>query len=134
MTITYSISDLDKVAQQLIQTATNKVWLFNAEMGAGKTTLIKALCKYLGVDDLANSPTFSIVNEYRGINSKIYHFDLYRLNSEDEAYDIGLDEYFDDDAWCFIEWPEMARNILPDQVHTISINIIDEITRELNFE
>lgn len=134
MTITYSLHELEKVAQQLIHQSKHKTWLFNAPMGAGKTTLIKAISKQLGVDEMANSPTFSIVNEYLGTNDKIYHFDLYRLNSENEAYDIGLEDYFLNEAWCFVEWPEIANNLLPEDVHTISIQIVDENTRVLKFE
>ncbi|WLD25085.1 tRNA (adenosine(37)-N6)-threonylcarbamoyltransferase complex ATPase subunit type 1 TsaE [Flavobacterium dauae] len=134
MKIKYSIDDLDYVAQQLIDNSTFKTWLFNAPMGAGKTTLIKALAKNLGVKNIANSPTFSIVNEYLGKQGKIYHFDLYRLQNEEEAYDMGLDEYFYENAWCFVEWPKVASNILPENTHQITIEIIDEDTRELNFE
>ena len=134
MKITYSKNELEQTAQQLINQSKHKTWLFNAPMGAGKTTLIKELTKFLGVEDMANSPTFSIVNEYLGKNNqKVYHFDLYRLKNEEEAYDMGLDEYFFNNAWCFVEWPEMAANILPDDVHTIDIHIVDENTRELNF-
>lgn len=134
MKITYSLNGLNKVTQQLINKSTCKTWLFNAPMGAGKTTLIKALAKQLGVTDMANSPTFSIVNEYIGTNEKVYHFDLYRLKNETEAFDMGLDEYFYQNAWCFVEWPNLAENILPDKFHTVTIEIIDEYTRELNFE
>jgi len=133
MTITYSIDDLADVARKLIQNSTYKTWLFNAQMGAGKTTLIKELAKELGVNEMASSPTFSIVNEYLGTKDKVYHFDLYRLKNEEEAYDMGLDEYFDENAWCFVEWPDLAQNILPENVHTVSITIVDEHTRELNF-
>ncbi|MBA5793736.1 tRNA (adenosine(37)-N6)-threonylcarbamoyltransferase complex ATPase subunit type 1 TsaE [Flavobacterium sp. xlx-214] len=135
MNCTYSINDLDTVSKQLIKASKYKTWIFNASMGAGKTTLIKAIVKNLGVNDVANSPTFSIVNEYLGNNNEaIYHFDLYRLKNNEEAYDMGLDEYFDDDNWCFVEWPNQAESILPDNFHTISINIIDKNTRELNFD
>ena len=134
MNFRYSIADLDEIAAQLIAKSTCKTWLFHAPMGAGKTTLIKALAKHLGVSDMANSPTFSIVNEYLGTTSKIFHFDLYRLQDEEEAYDMGLDEYFDDENWCFVEWPDQAPNLFPEKVHTINIQIIDENTRELNFD
>ena len=135
MILQYSHADLDQIASQLLTNSRYKTWLFDAPMGAGKTTLIKALVKNLGVDDVANSPTFSIVNEYLTTNgSKVFHFDLYRLKNEEEVYDIGLDEYFDQDEWCFVEWPDYARHLLSDQVHTLSIRIVDEHTRELNFE
>ncbi|HUH26264.1 MAG TPA: tRNA (adenosine(37)-N6)-threonylcarbamoyltransferase complex ATPase subunit type 1 TsaE [Flavobacterium sp.] len=135
MTVTYAINDLNSVAKQLIEKSKHKTWLFDAPMGAGKTTLIKALVKQLGVEDVASSPTFSIVNEYKGIdNSRVFHFDFYRLENEEEAYDMGLDESFDDNNWCFVEWPNQAKNILPENAHKISIEILDEITRQLNFE
>ncbi|WCM42368.1 tRNA (adenosine(37)-N6)-threonylcarbamoyltransferase complex ATPase subunit type 1 TsaE [Flavobacterium sp. CBA20B-1] len=134
MTITYSIQNLDEVAKKLINSSTHKTWLFEAQMGAGKTTLIKALAKNLGVTDMANSPTFSIVNEYFGDKGKVFHFDLYRLKNQEEAYDMGLDEYFTENVWCFVEWPEMAMDVIPDETHKVSIRIINEHTRELNFE
>lgn len=135
MTLTYSIRDLGTTAQALIKKSTFKTWLFYAPMGAGKTTLIKALAKELGVNEMASSPTFSIVNEYAGATEKIHHFDLYRLKNEEEAYDMGLEEYFNDsNTWCFVEWPEMALSVLPEKVHTITITIIDENTRALNFD
>ena len=96
MVLQYSLQDLDQIASQLLENSQHKIWLFDAPMGAGKTTLIKALVKKLGVGSVANSPTFSIVNEYLTTNgSKVFHFNLYRLKNEEEAYDIGLDEYFD---------------------------------------
>src|SRR5690606_27674405 len=135
MTVQYSLQDINQIAAQLIESSQHKIWLFDAAMGAGKTTLIKALVKSLGVDDVASSPTFSIVNEYLTTDgSKVFHFDLYRLKNEEEIYDIGLDEYFDQDAWCFVEWPDYARHLLSDQIHTLSIGIVDEYTRELNFQ
>lgn len=133
MTVKYSINDLAQVAQQLLKESTSKVWLFNAPMGSGKTTLIKELAKELGVAEMASSPTFSIVNEYLGTNDKVYHFDLYRLQNEEELYAMGLEEYFNENAWCFVEWPDLAENMLPEKVHNLSITIIDENTRELNF-
>ena len=134
MNLTYSINNLNDVADILFKKSKNKTWLFNGSMGAGKTTLIKALAKKLGVTNMANSPTFSIVNEYLGTKDKVYHFDLYRLKNENEAYDMGLEEYFYDNAWCFVEWPNLAQGILPPNVHIVNISVIDEHTRELNFE
>lgn len=134
MTLQYSVNDLENVANQLLKKSSHKTWLFNGAIGAGKTTLIKMVAKKLGVTDLANSPTFSIVNEYCGTTDTVFHFDLYRLKSEDEAYDMGLEEYFYNNAWCFVEWPNLAPGIMPTEVHTINISIIDENTRELNFE
>jgi tRNA threonylcarbamoyladenosine biosynthesis protein TsaE len=132
MEIIYSLNEIDTVSEQIINHIKNKVVLFDAEMGAGKTTLIKAILKHLGVNDATSSPTFSIVNEYRlENNSPLYHFDLYRLNSEEEAYDFGIEEYLYADAWCFIEWPEKAPNLLPKDHNKILINILPNGKRKL---
>jgi len=117
-----SINELKAAAEKLIRFAGNeKIFLFYGDMGAGKTTLIKSLCKCLGADENITSPTFSIVNEYIDITKKIYHFDFYRLKNQTEALDLGYEEYFYSDAWCFIEWPEKIAGLLP--VHYIKINI-----------
>lgn len=135
MKVTYSIDELQNVAAGLVRDSRFKTWLFDAPMGAGKTTLIKAIAREFGVREMASSPTFSIVNEYRTDDDcRFFHFDLYRLKNEEEAYDMGLDEYFDLDAWCMVEWPDQAPGVLPDSVHRITINILDESTRELKFE
>jgi len=132
MEIVYNLDELDLVAQQIIASLTNKVLLFDAQMGAGKTTLIKALLKNLGVNASTASPTFSLVNEYtNAAHQKFYHFDLYRLNSEEEAYDFGIEEYLYADAWCFIEWPEKASNILPKNHTKISIAVLPNGKRKL---
>jgi tRNA threonylcarbamoyladenosine biosynthesis protein TsaE len=122
MTITFSIDQLSEVAQQILDQKPNKVILFNGEMGVGKTTLIKQLCKTLGVQDATSSPTFSLVNEYQtDANQTVYHFDFYRLNKETEALDMGVDDYLYSGNWCFIEWSEKIASLIPEQ-HTI-INI-----------
>jgi tRNA threonylcarbamoyladenosine biosynthesis protein TsaE len=121
------------VAKQILAVPSlKKVITFHAQMGAGKTTLIKEIVKELGVKDNSSSPTFSLVNEYRTHRGEIvYHFDLYRLNSEEEGYDMGLDEYFYSDDWCFIEWPEKTPNLIPiDHAH-ISIKVLADGKREL---
>ena len=106
MEILFKLADIQNIAKAIINQSKHKVILFDGQMGAGKTTLIKALSKELGVIDVANSPTFSIVNEYKTeTNQTVFHFDLYRLEEEEEAYDMGIDEYFDSGNWCFIEWP-----------------------------
>jgi tRNA threonylcarbamoyladenosine biosynthesis protein TsaE len=110
----YHIDDIDKAADYVIASAMAKTLLFTAPMGNGKTTLIKAICKKLGVADPITSPTFSIVNEYEGFHNIIYHFDLYRLQSIDELHDIGAEEYLDSDALKLIEWPAIAMPIIID--------------------
>lgn len=122
MEITFSLEEIDRAAQQIVASGIKKIILFHAGMGVGKTTLIKAIVKQFGVHDMATSPTFSLVNEYEGDNGEaIYHFDLYRLNTEAEAYDMGLDEYFYSGNICLIEWPEKTPNLIPIDHSTITI-------------
>lgn len=135
MEIRYTESELEKVAQQLIEESTSKTLAFHAPMGAGKTTLIKAILKELGAADTGNSPTFGIVNEYHDQNGELiaYHFDFYRLNDEIEALDLGLEDYLNQDVWIFIEWPEKIASFLPEDATNIYIEIIDLDTRLLRF-
>ena len=122
MEVVFSIDELENVAQKIIAQNPNKVILFNGEMGVGKTTLIKKLCCLLGVEGATSSPTFSLVNEYQTITNQIvYHFDCYRLKSETEALDMGIDEYLYSGNWCFIEWSEKIETLLP-EVHSV-VNI-----------
>lgn len=117
-------SELSENARQLLSFASElKVFAFEAEMGAGKTTFIKVLCKELGSKDNFSSPTYSIVNEYSTPNEKLYHFDLYRLKSAEELLDIGFEEYVDGKHYCFIEWPELAISFLPKPYLSIIINV-----------
>lgn len=114
MNIQYGLEDLPEVAKQIIANSNSKTILFYGEMGLGKTTLIKELVKQLGVKEVASSPTFSLVNEYSSpVNGLIYHFDFYRIEDEEEAYDIGIEDYFYSNAWCFVEWPSTIENLLP---------------------
>ncbi len=107
-------SSLPEACKKLLAFFGNiKVFAFDAPMGAGKTTLIKQLCKSLGSTDSFSSPTYSIVNEYSFDQDKIYHFDLYRLKSVNELYDIGFEEYIDSPAYCLIEWPQLSLTLLP---------------------
>lgn len=111
------------------------VYAFYGEMGAGKTTFINALCHALGVeDDTTNSPSFSIINEYRSDTTAelIYHFDLYRLENIEEAFDIGVEDYFDSGALCLLEWPERIEVILPDDTVKVEIIVNDDASRSLN--
>ena len=114
MNKTYFLNDISEVAKEIISSVKSKTLLFYGEMGTGKTTLIKEIVKQFGVDDVAHSPTFSLVNEYLSRKGEtIYHFDFYRIEQEEEAYDIGIEEYFYENNWCLIEWPEKVENLLP---------------------
>jgi tRNA threonylcarbamoyladenosine biosynthesis protein TsaE len=116
------------------------IFAFHGEMGAGKTTFIKAVCEELGVKDSVNSPTFAIINEYESSKAaagRIYHFDFYRLSGENglqEVSDLGLDEYFDSQALCFIEWPEVVESLLPEKTKHVYINIRDKETRSIEID
>ncbi len=128
-----TLSDLVPVSNQLLALASDtSVWCFRGEMGAGKTTLIKAICDQLGVQDAMSSPTFSIVNEYSDKeNNSIYHFDFYRIKNEEEAREIGVEEYFYSGNYCFIEWPEKVEGLLPTDRVEIIINLVSSDRREI---
>lgn len=133
MEITFSLDEINEVAKQILEQNPNKVTLFHGEMGVGKTTLIKALAKQLGVNETTSSPTYSLVNEYQTSNNQlVYHFDFYRLNNEIEALDMGADEYFYSDNWCFIEWAEKIPNLVPYPHSVISIRLLPDGKRFLN--
>jgi tRNA threonylcarbamoyladenosine biosynthesis protein TsaE len=127
--------EISEVAQKLIKAGNGlSVWALHGEMGAGKTTLVKALVATLGVHETTASPTFSIVNEYHDKHGKpIYHFDFYRIKNESEAFDIGTDEYFDSGNLCLIEWPEKISSLLPSTHFEIQLEIIDEQTRLIRY-
>jgi tRNA threonylcarbamoyladenosine biosynthesis protein TsaE len=132
MEIEFTIEQLESVAQQIIAQQPQKVILFHGEMGVGKTTLIKQLCKTLGVLEATSSPTFSLVNEYEITNNQlVYHFDFYRLKNEMEALDMGADDYFYSGNWCFIEWAEKIPNLIPDEHSVISIELLPDGKRQL---
>jgi tRNA threonylcarbamoyladenosine biosynthesis protein TsaE len=130
-----SIDGLKDAAKQLINFAgTERIFLFYGDMGAGKTTFIKALCANLGTQEPITSPTFSIVNEYQGTGTRIYHFDFYRLKNETEALDLGYEEYFYSGNYCFIEWPEKIAGLLPQHYVRIDIQVLEDNNRSLTFE
>ncbi|BFM44992.1 tRNA (adenosine(37)-N6)-threonylcarbamoyltransferase complex ATPase subunit type 1 TsaE [Flavobacterium sp. CFS9] len=132
MNIVFSLDQIKEVATQILAANPKKIILFNGEMGVGKTTLIKQLCKSLGVQDATSSPTFSLVNEYNtSDNQTVYHFDFYRLNKETEALDMGVDDYLYSGNWCFIEWSEKIASLLPEETSTITIQLLADGKREL---
>ncbi|HXD92465.1 MAG TPA: tRNA (adenosine(37)-N6)-threonylcarbamoyltransferase complex ATPase subunit type 1 TsaE [Bacteroidia bacterium] len=128
-----TIDVLNHVTHDIIEHLTDsKVILFYGEMGAGKTTVIKEICRQLGVTDSMSSPTFSVVNEYRTSGNKIiYHFDLYRIKNMEECLDLGMEEYLDSGNYCFIEWPEVALPLLPEKYYSLSIKTEKDNTRSI---
>ncbi|WP_027075922.1 tRNA (adenosine(37)-N6)-threonylcarbamoyltransferase complex ATPase subunit type 1 TsaE [Maribacter antarcticus] len=133
--IAYSEEDINQIAKQIIATVASKCLAFYAPMGAGKTTLTKALVAELGGVDMVSSPTFGIVNEYHDTNGALlaYHFDFYRLKDEMEAMDMGLEVYLDSKAWIFMEWPEKIPNLIPTEAVIIRIEILNPTERRIMF-
>jgi tRNA threonylcarbamoyladenosine biosynthesis protein TsaE len=127
-----TLEGLHLLAKELLRVDSDKkVWLFFGDMGAGKTTLIKAICAALNVEELVNSPTFSIINEYQAAAGKVFHFDFYRIKNEAEAYEIGTEEYFYSGDYCFIEWPEKIPSLIPSAHVKISIRTEDNEHRTI---
>jgi len=132
MNIVFSLDQIQEAAEQIIAQKPKKIILFNGEMGVGKTTLIKQLCKNLGVEDATSSPTFSLVNEYyTSSNQIVYHFDFYRLNKETEALDMGVDDYLYSGNWCFIEWSEKIASLIPEEHSVVTIELLADGKRNL---
>lgn len=124
-----NLAEIQKIAPSFLAAlGTNKIIAFQGQMGAGKTTFIQGLLAYMSIEDHVSSPTFSIVNEYYSeVYGKVYHFDFYRLNNETEALDIGVDEIFDENAYCFMEWPDKIANLLPENSVFVSIESINDV-------
>ncbi|MBO7580585.1 MAG: tRNA (adenosine(37)-N6)-threonylcarbamoyltransferase complex ATPase subunit type 1 TsaE [Bacteroidaceae bacterium] len=118
-----SLDEIKKAAQEFVAAMNDRrVFAFYGKMGAGKTTFIKAVCEELGVEDVINSPTFAIVNEYvDGNGEPVYHFDFYRIKKEQEVLDIGYEDYVYSGHVCFMEWPELIENLLPDDAVKVTI-------------
>lgn len=128
----FLLSEVPIIAKEIIQNSTSKIILFYGDMGVGKTTLIKEICKILGTEDLISSPTFSIVNEYITSNDEtIFHFDFYRIDNEEEAYNIGVDDYFDSNHWCLIEWPSVVENLLPLENVNVYLTVLEDGQRNI---
>jgi tRNA threonylcarbamoyladenosine biosynthesis protein TsaE len=133
ITFTYSLDQIRTAARQVLDASGGeKIWVFQGEMGAGKTTLIKALAAEFGVTDAVSSPTFGIVNEYTSAQgAAIYHFDFYRLDDPTEALDIGIEEYFYSGDYCWIEWPEKIAEFIPDNFLLIRIQTDGDQSRTI---
>lgn len=130
-----SLDSIDQAARSLLQElGDRKVLAFSGEMGAGKTTLIQSLCRVLGVSAEVNSPTFSLVNQYfTSEHRSIFHFDLYRIEDPAELFDMGYEEYFYSGDLCFIEWPEKASHLIPEEALKVTIKVREDQSRELQF-
>ena len=135
MEIKFKEEDIKQAARQFVESmGDNTVFAFYGKMGAGKTTFIKAVCEELGVDDTVTSPTFAIVNEYEAAQGRpIYHFDFYRIKKVSEAYDMGCEEYFYSGHPCFIEWPELIEEVLPEETVNVTIEALPNGERQLVF-
>lgn len=133
MQVTYKEQDIQLVAKKIITESNSRNLAFYGNMGAGKTTLIKAIVKELGGRDEVSSPTFGLVNEYEDQDGRLlgYHFDFYRLEDESEALDMGLEDYFATDTWIFMEWPEKIPNLLPEEITKLSIDILGPTERQI---
>lgn len=135
-----SLEEIGAAAQEFVQYISSSdlqsnIFAFFGQMGAGKTTFIKAICQELGVADAVNSPTFTIVNEYKAAKGfPVYHFDFYRINKITEAYDIGIDEYFSGNGLCLIEWPEKIKEILPDDCFQVFVYVDEEGNRTIEID
>lgn len=136
MQLEYTLSNIHKTAEKLWSTGKcNCIWAFYGELGAGKTTLIHALCEVLKVEDNVSSPTFAIINEYKSpVAGPVYHMDLYRLKDENEAIEAGVEDYLTNDHLCLIEWSEKVKRLLPDDIVKVYIEVIDADTRKLTVE
>lgn len=131
----FRLKELPQVAKEFVdKIGENRIFLFEGEMGAGKTTFISEVCRSLGAHDDFGSPTFSLINEYADKNGKpIYHFDLYRIDSPQEALDMGIEEYFNSGEICLVEWPDRLGSLIPDDAKAVIIKVNTDDSRTLIF-
>jgi tRNA threonylcarbamoyladenosine biosynthesis protein TsaE len=129
-----NIKSLGKVAKNLInQFPSQRIFAFYGKMGAGKTTFIQSVCKALGSDDNVTSPTFALINEYKTDKQQsIFHFDFYRINHIEEAFDLGYEDYFYSENYCLIEWPELIESLLPENIVKVKIEVAEDGTRNIS--
>jgi|TARA_B110000114_G_C14940423_1_gene336137 tRNA threonylcarbamoyladenosine biosynthesis protein TsaE len=132
--IKYKLENIELAVNFILSNINTRFLLFNGTMGSGKTTLIKAIVSKLGSTDSVSSPTFSLVNEYKINNSIAYHFDFYRIENETEVLDIGIEDYFLKDSWCFMEWSEKIPNLVPDNVNYINFKVLDDGNRTIEID
>ena len=132
--IKYKLENIELAVNFILSNINTRFLLFNGTMGSGKTTLIKAIVSKLGSTDSVSSPTFSLVNEYEINNSIAYHFDFYRIENETEVLDIGIEDYFLKDSWCFMEWSEKIPNLVPDNVNYINFKVLDDDNRTIEID
>lgn len=132
----YQLEEINQAAKTIIETAGKEmVWVFQGDMGAGKTTMVKALAELFGISDQVSSPTFGIINHYENMDRQVfYHFDFYRLEDPTEALDIGIDEYFYSGNYCWLEWAEKIGGLLPDSFLLIKISTESETKRTINLQ
>ncbi len=133
--LSHSLDDLPQLVQEILgDCIDSKIFVFYGNLGAGKTTLIKTLCQQLGYKGDVTSPTFSLVNHYKTLEIDIYHMDLYRLKDEEEALEIGIEEYLYSDAYCFIEWPQVVIPLLDESYYKVQIETLENLIRKINIE
>ena len=129
----YDLNQIDAIAESLVAVFEHKIILLKGDLGAGKTTLVKAIVKQLGSNEEVSSPTFGIVNEISVANASAFHLDLYRIENSEELQEFGFEEYLHSGDYCFIEWPEIAMTLITQPHHTITLKHINESTRNISF-
>lgn len=133
--LSHSLDDLPQLVQEILgDCIDSKIFVFYGNLGAGKTTLIKTLCQQLGYKGDVTSPTFSLVNHYKTLEIDIYHMDLYRLKDEEEAIEIGIEEYLYSGAYCFIEWPQVVIPLIDESYYKVQIETLENLIRKINIE
>ncbi len=134
MDITYSLDDVDTIAKKIIEAVDSKIIVLHGDMGVGKTTLVKSIANALGSKDVVSSPTFSIVNEYEISDGLLYHFDLYRIDNLEDAFNFGIEDYLYSEHWMVIEWPELIIPLLNDSYTSIYLSVNTEKLRNITLK